>query len=155
MEAHEDFLVGVGVESELLALDALLVHVAGNGVVDVEQRNSILRDTCSDVLRQCTIDVNLTSYGDSTAGQTAVDIAGNETELSLEGRPALVSHSNELTRTLVSLNPVEQCQLILSELRQHLRNLVAVTELLGHVSSNLVDAWVVSVLLESFEQVEL
>ena len=50
MEAHEDFLVGVAVASELLALDALLVHVVGNGVVDVQQGHSVLRDAGADVL---------------------------------------------------------------------------------------------------------
>ena len=50
VEAHEDFLVGVGVAEELLALDALLVHVGRNGVVDVEQGNGILGDAGSDVL---------------------------------------------------------------------------------------------------------
>lgn len=42
VEAHEDFLVGIGVASELLTLDALLVHIVRNGIVDVEQGNGIL-----------------------------------------------------------------------------------------------------------------
>ena len=50
MEAHEDLLVGIGVASELLALDALLVHIVRYGVVDVEQGNGILADAGSDVL---------------------------------------------------------------------------------------------------------
>ena len=50
MEAHEDLLLCIGVAGELLALDALLVHILRNGVVDVEQGNGILRDTGSDVL---------------------------------------------------------------------------------------------------------
>ena len=50
VEAHEDFFLGVAVASELLALDALLVHILRNGVVDVEQCNGILADAGSDVL---------------------------------------------------------------------------------------------------------
>ena len=50
VEAHEDFLVGIGVASELLALDALLVHVVRYGVVDVEQCYGILADAGADVL---------------------------------------------------------------------------------------------------------
>ena len=119
MEAHEDLFLGVAVASKLLALDALLVHILRHGVVDVEQRYGILADTGSDVLTQSAIDINLTGYGDTTTGQTAVHVARHETEHGLEGRPALVSHSHELTRALVSLDPVGQCQLILSELRQH------------------------------------
>ena len=55
----------------------------------------------------------------------------------------------------MTLNPVEQSKLILSELRQHLRNLVTVTELSSHILHNVVDTGIVSVLLEGLEQVEL
>ena len=97
VEAHEDFLVGIGVAGELLALDALLVHVGGYGVVDVEQGHCVLSDAGTDVLRQSAIDVDFASHGDATGGEAAVHVAGNEAEHGLEGRPALVSHSHELT----------------------------------------------------------
>ena len=96
VEAHEDFLLGIGVAGELLALDALLVHILRHGVVDVEQRHSILTDAGADVLRQCAVDIDLASHGYATTRQTAVHIAGNEAEHGLEGRPALVGHSHEL-----------------------------------------------------------
>ena len=155
MEAHEDFLLGIGVAGELLALDALLVHILRHGVVDVEQRHSILTDAGADVLRQCAVDIDLASHGDATTRQTAVHIAGNEAEHGLEGRPALVGHSHELARTLVSLDPVGQRQLILSQLRQHTGNLIASAQLSSHILHDVVDARVALVLLEGFEQVEL
>ena len=55
----------------------------------------------------------------------------------------------------MSLDPVEQSELILSELRQYLRNLVTVTELSSHILYNVVDTGIASVLLECLEQVEL
>ena len=154
MEAHEDLLVGIGVALKLLTLDALLIHVARYGVVDVEQGNSILCDAGTDELRQGTIDIHLTSNGDTTTSQTAVNIARNESEHGLESGPALVSHSHIFTRTLVSLNPVSQCQLILSEFWQYRRNLVASTQLLSHVLHYIIDARITCMLLESLQQVE-
>ena len=94
-----------------------LMHGVGHGVVDVEQGHGVLRDAGSDVLRQSTVDVNLASHGDAATSETTVDVAGHEAEHRLEGGPALVGHSHKLAATLVSFNPVGQCQLILGELR--------------------------------------
>ena len=155
MEAHEDFLVGIGVALELLALDALFIHVARNGVVDVEQSDSILSDAGADELRQSAIDIYFASHSNAATRQTAVHIARNEAEHGLESWPALVCHSYELTAALVTFDPVEQGQLILSKSWQHGWNLVASTQFLDHILHHVVDAWVTSVLLESFEQVKL
>ena len=155
VEAHEDFLLCVAVALELLALDALLVHICRYGVVDVEQCHSVLGDASSDELRQSTIDIHLTCYRDTTASEAAVHIARNESEHRLEGRPALVGHSHELAGTLVTLNPVCQSQLVLSKLRQHRRNLVTCAKLCCHILHNIVDAWVSLMLLEGLKQVEL
>lgn len=106
------------------------------------------RDAGSDILREGTVDVHLTADGDTAAGQTAVHIAGNETEHGLEGRPALGGQGDELAAALVALNPVEQCQLILCELRQYLRNLVAMSQLGSHILYHLVDTWIAGMLLE-------
>ena len=87
MEAHECIAELVIVIE--LALDALFIHILGNGVVDVEQGNDIVRYAGTDELGQAAVDINFAAYGDTAAGQTAVDIAGNETELCLECGPAL------------------------------------------------------------------
>ena len=155
MEAHEDILRRVLVAEELLALDALLEHVLRHRVVDVEQRDGILCDAGAYEFRQSSVDVYLARHGNAAAGKTAVHVAGHETELRLEGGPALVGHSHELAAAFVSLYPVEQRQLILCELRKHLRNLVAVAQFLSHVLHHLVDARVALMLLEGLQQVKL
>ena len=55
----------------------------------------------------------------------------------------------------MTLDPVAECQLILSEFRQNRRNLVAMSEFGGHVLHHVVDTGVALVLLERLEQVEL
>ena len=86
MEAHE----GIGQLIVVLAYDVLVIDVLRYRVVDVEQCHSIVRCAHTDVLRQSTIDINLASYRDATAYQTAVHVARLETELAWEGWPALV-----------------------------------------------------------------
>lgn len=89
------------------------------------------------------------------ANETAVDIARLETELAWECRPALVGECYILARTLVSLCPVEQCQLKLCHSAAEIRIVASLAHLLGHISANLFDTWVVLVLLVSYEEVEL
>ena len=55
----------------------------------------------------------------------------------------------------MSLNPVGQRELILCELRQHLRNAVASTQFGSHILHHIVDTGVTLMLLEGLEQVEL
>ena len=155
VEAHEDLFVSIFVAEELLALDALLVHVGRNGVVDVEQGDGILGDAGADKLRQRAIDVHLAAHGDAVAGQSAVHIAGHEAEHGLESRPALGGQRHKLAAALVSLHPVGQGEFVLGELGQHLRNLVASAELGNHILHHVVDAGIAGMLLERLEQVEL
>ena len=84
VEAHEGIFQGV----REFALDALFVHILRNAVVDIQQGNGILADAGSDELAECSVDIYLTGYGDSSSGETAVYIAGNKAELSLKCRPA-------------------------------------------------------------------
>ena len=150
MEAHE----GISQLIIILALDVLIIDLLRNRVIDIEQCNGIVRSTHTDVLRERTIDINLASYRNAAANETAVYIARLETELAWECRPALVSECYILARTLVSLCPVEQCQLKLCHSATEVRIVAAFAHLLGHISANLVDTWVVLVLLVSYEKVE-
>ena len=154
VEAHEDLLVGVFVAEELLALDALLIHILRHGVVDVEQRGGILSDAGADELAKGAVDVDLATDGDATAGQAAVDVAGHEAEHGLEGGPALGGQRHILAAALVSLHPVEQREFILSQFGQHAGNPVAGTQFGSHVLGHLLDARIALVLLERLEQVE-
>ena len=93
MEAHEC----IGELVVELALDILVVDILRNRVVNVEKSNSIVACAHTDVFRESTIDVNLTSYRNSTANETAVDIARLETKLAWECWPALVGKGYILT----------------------------------------------------------
>ena len=151
MEAHEGILMGVIV----LALDGLLEHVCRNGVVDVKQGNGISTYAGTDELGQTSVNVNLTGYGDTHTGKTAVYVAGNETKLGLECRPALAGDGNILSVASVCLNPVKQGQLILSQLLKNLRLLVACAQLSCHLSNLSGDSCITCMLVECFEQIQL
>ena len=151
MEAHK----GISQLVIVLTLDVLIIDILRNRVVDVKQCNRIIRCTHTDVLRQSTIDIYLASYRNTAANETAVYIARLETKLAWEGWPALVGECYILARTLVSLCPVEQCQLKLCHSAAEIRIVAAFAHLLGHISANLFDTWVVLVLLVSYEEVEL
>lgn len=96
-----------------LALDRLFVHILRNGVIDVEQCDSILAHAGTDKLTQCAVNIYLAGYRNASSGQTAVDIARNKSKLCLECRPAFSCNCNIFTGTFVRLNPVKQCQFIL------------------------------------------
>ena len=99
VEAHEGIFQGV----REFALDALFVHILRNAVVDIQQGNGILADAGSDELAECSVDIYLTGYGDSSSGETAVYIAGNKAELSLKCRPAFSGDGHILAIALVPL----------------------------------------------------
>ncbi len=150
MEAHEGILQRV----RELALDRLLVHVLRDGVVDVEQGHHVVRDAGADVLGKRSVDIDFAGDRDSAACQAAVDVAGNKSELCLERRPAFACDRDIFAVALVSLDPVKQGQLVLRQLRQDLRDLVARTELRRHIRDDLRDARIVSVLVVSLEEVK-
>ena len=151
VEAHEC----IGELIVELALDGLIVHILGNGVVDVEEGNDIAADDLSDELRETSIDINLTGYRDSHSGKTAVYIAGNELEHGLECRPALSCDGNILSVASVSLNPVKKGKLLLSKLLKDLRLLVSSAELFFHFLNLSRDSLVSGMLVEGLEEVEL
>ena len=66
MEAHE----GIGERVVELALDLGFKQARRDGVVDVEERDGILRDARADVLRQCAVDINLAGDGNAAGSQT-------------------------------------------------------------------------------------
>ena len=110
MEAHE----GIGEAVVELAGDVCLIKAGGNGVVDVQQGDSVHSDTGADVLAESAVDIHLAGNGDTPGGKTGVYVAGLEAEGLGEGRPALVSKDNVLTGALVLLGPIQQRQLELS-----------------------------------------
>ena len=138
-----------------LALDALLVHIGGHAVVDVQQGDGLAGDAGADVLGQRAVDVHLAGGTDAHGGQAAVDIAGHEAELGLEGRPALVGHDHVLGSALVGLDPIQQGQLILGQLGQDAGIAVALAQLVLHLLDLGGDAGIVGVLVIGLQQVQL
>ncbi len=152
MEAHEGILERV----VFRALDVCLEEVFRHGVVDVEQRDGILRDAEADVLGEGTVDVDFAGDGDAARDETAVDIARLEAELRREGWPALVGKRDVLARALVLFHPVHERQLILCHARQEIRIRIAAfgAELCRHVGDDVLDARVILVRTVGDEQIE-
>ena len=96
-----------------LALDRLFVHILRNGVIDVEQCDSILAHAGTDKLTQGAVNIYRARYRNTYYGQPAVDIARNKAKLCLECRPAFSCNCNIFTGTFVRLNPVKQSQFLL------------------------------------------
>ena len=153
VEAHEGILERV----VFRALDVCLEEVFRHGVVDVEQRDGILRDAEADVLGEGAVDVDFAGDGDAARDEAAVDVARLEAEFRREGWPALVGKGDVLARTFVLFHPVHERELILGHARQQVRVRVAAigAELCRHVGDDVLDAWVVLMGAVSDEQVEL
>ena len=152
VEAHE----GVGELIIELALDGLVIHIMRNRIIDIQQRGLVSADAQTDVLREGSVDINLAGDRNSPSHETAVDIAWNELEHVLEGRPALSGQRDILSVSLVLLDPVKQRQLVSRKLLQH-RWLLAlcIPHLLRHIRDDLRDSLVVLVLLIGLKQIQL
>ena len=61
MESHEC----IGELIRELALDGLLVHILGYGVVDVKKCNDVLTYDSTDELGKTSVDINLAGYGNA------------------------------------------------------------------------------------------
>ena len=151
VEAHEGFRQAVIV----LALDALVIHRGRHGVVDVQQGHGRAGHADADVLGQHAVDVHFAGNRDAHAGQTAVDIAGHELELGLEGRPALVGKGHVLTGALVLLSPIQQGQLILSQPGQNARVGIVAAQFFFHFLHLGGDAGIVGMLVVGRQQIQL
>ena len=138
-----------------LAVNGILVHVVGHGIVDVQQRDRVLADAGADELAEAPVDVHLAGHGDAHARQAAVHIAGHETELGLESGPAFPGDGHVLAVSPVGLDPVKQGQLVLGQLGQDLGLLVAGAQLLLHLLHLGGDPLVPLVLLEGLEEIQL
>ena len=151
MEAHEGVVVGVAE----LTVNGILVHVVGHGIVDIQQRDRVLADAGADELAQTPVDIHFTGYRNTHAGETAVDIAGHETELGLESGPAFSGDGHILAIALVGLDPVKQRQLVLGQLGQDFGLLVARAQLLLHLLHLGGNPLVSLMLLEGLEEIQL
>ena len=149
MEAHEGILVCIVV----FAFDLTFVHISRHGIVDIQKRNGILADNSSQVFAQSSPDIHFTGYRNTASCQTAVHIAGNESELGLECRPAFCCEGHIFSASSVSLNPVKQCDLVLCQFRQDFRFHVAFTKLALHIFYNIRDTRVICMVLVALKQV--
>ena len=80
MEAHEcicQFVI-------IFSFDIFVIDIFRNRVVDIKQSNSIVGNAKSDVLAECSVDINLTGYRNSSGNQTAIYIASMKSKLSRE-----------------------------------------------------------------------
>ena len=151
VEAHECVCMSI---SEL-ALDVILVNVRRNSVVDIKQSYRIIGNALSYVLAYSSPDIYLAGNGNASSRKAAVNIAGNEAELCLERRPALVCEDNKFSFALVLLSPVKESYLILSKLGKNAGHLVALSQLLSHFGNDLFDPCIACMSIECGKQVKL
>ncbi len=151
VEAHE----GLALTVLICATDALVIDVTRYGVVDVQQGGGDTGCACADVLAQRAVDINLARYRHQAGSHAAIDIAGNELELGLECRPALVGERNVLAHALVALGDVQQSGFVLRQTRQYSGHLVALAQLALHIGDDLGDALVARMLVVLNQQVQL
>ena len=65
MESHEcicQFVI-------IFSFDIFVIDILRNGVVDVKQCNCIIGDAKSDVLAECSVDINFAGYRDTSGSQ--------------------------------------------------------------------------------------
>ena len=65
----------------IFSFDIFVIDILRNGVVDVKQCNRVVGDAESDVLAECSVDINFAGYRDSSGTKTAVYIARLKSEL--------------------------------------------------------------------------
>ena len=113
MESHK----GIPVCIVVFALDIAVVHVIRHRIVDIQKCYRILAHAGSDKLAQRAVNIYFAGYRDTHTSQTAVDIAGNETKLCLECRPAFACNGNVFAVASVLFDPIKQRKLILCQFR--------------------------------------
>ncbi len=136
------------------AFDGFLIHICRYGVIDVKQRNDIIADTGSDELGQTAVNIHFTGYGDAHARQAAVYITGNKTKLCLESRPAFSCDGNIFSVASVLLDPVKQCQLVLSQFCEYFGFLVACAQFLFHLRNLRGNPLIAFMFVECFKQIQ-
>ena len=104
METHERVRVLI----IKLPFDGFLVHILGNGVVDIEKSNDVSGNAGTDEFGKRTINIHFARNGDTLTRQTTVDVARHETEHGLESGPALACYGDVLSITLVRFYPVQK-----------------------------------------------
>ena len=77
MEAHEcicQFVI-------IFSYDIFIIDIFRNRVVDIKQSNSIVGNAKSDVLAECSVDINFTGFRNTSGSKTAVYISRLKSEL--------------------------------------------------------------------------
>lgn len=131
VEAHEQVLEGCALEIGLRGY-----HIAGNGVVYIQQGGGYTACQVAEVLAQGAVDVHFAGHWDTARCQAGVDVAGDEPERFLKRRPALVCEDAVAAGAEVCL--VEPCEgkLKSGELGQEVGVSVTRAEFLCHVLSD-------------------
>ncbi len=65
----------------VFSFNIFVIDILRNRVVDVKQCNCIVGNAKSDVLAECSVDINFTGYRNSSGNQTAVYIARFKSKL--------------------------------------------------------------------------
>ena len=65
----------------VFSFNIFIIDILWNRVVDIKQCNCIIGNAKSDVLAECSVDINLTGYRNSSGNQTAIYIARFKSKL--------------------------------------------------------------------------
>ena len=147
MESHKRIFLCI----VKFTLNAFFIHIRRNCIVDIQKRHRIFADTGADKFAQRAVNIHFTRYRNAPACQAAVYITWHKSKLRLECRPAFSGDADIFTVPFVFLNPVKQGQLILRQLWQDFRLLVAGTKLFFHICHHFRNPGIILVLMESFE----
>ena len=65
----------------VFSFNIFIIDILWNRVVDIKQCNCIIGNAKSDLLAECSVDINLTGYRNSSGSQTAIYIARFKSKL--------------------------------------------------------------------------
>ncbi len=131
-------------------------QIGRGGVVDVQQGRWCEARELAHILADRAVDVHFASDGNAALGEAAVDVAGDEAEFGLEGRPALVGHHGIVAHAEVGVEEAGQCQFVTGQLGQQVGVGVTLAQFGSHVFGDHCDFRIV--LIDGFvepQEVEL
>ncbi len=114
-------------------------EILGHRIVDIKQGDRLCRGELKEIFGNGAINVCLACDRDSAGSQSAVDVAGNETERLFEGGPAFIGEHAVKAGTEVVFEERHEGQFILGQRCQFLGHSVPGAEFTRHIGGNGLD----------------
>ena len=144
MERHESIVKNIRIRE--FTLDAFIVHILRNRIVDVKKCNRSTGNASSNIFRKRAENINFAGNRNSAGSKAAVHIARLKSEFLRKCRPAFVCENCIFFAAFVCFNPVKKCKFKLCHAWKKIREVVSArTKLFFHVSDNFWNSFVVFV----------